>query len=810
MKFFSTLTVALLMIFQSVAFAATETFSASGEYTMSDYDTPEIAEEIALDFAKQNAAEQAGIYLEGYSLSIDAQLEKDEIKTVASSKVEVLEKNISRQPQADGRILLRADIKATVDTSELDNFVKQEREKRQAAIQRYRELQEMNDKIKRDIDNLQKKIAKLKDDEPVDEISEEQERINREFLSKQKVEEFAYKPFENKELRYDITRIKYDTTLINEAIKFNPKNVSAYILQAFFVSSFPSSINVINKALLFTSDPKTSAALYALRAIPHSQKGDLKQALEDYNKAIQLDPKNHTYYKVRAAFYNRLEDFDKAEADYTTAIKLNPKDADTYKSRGELYESQKRYSEAIKDYKAILKLAPEKFDRDYNKIGDMCRELKDYPNALELYTKAINQELDPKYAFSDNRVLAYLNRAQIYMEQKEYDKVIVDCDTAIALAKSALGKSNSTGLDSLLRDSWGTIISVLEKTKQRALEAKQKILEEKTFADKYRDIDPNNIEALLERGNAYYDAYYKKGLKEEYLKQARKDYTQVLKLDPKNQLACYKRGCVYLAMKDFKSALADFNALIKLNPNYEYGYVSRGFAYEQMGDLNNALADYDKALENKPNDENTKNYRQSVLEKLHPEVYTVEFFLKQAASLRENKDYVRAIKIYTKVLERDSENQDAYFQRGLTYLDTEKYFLALKDYNKLLELNPDYDKEAYFNRAQAHRNANHYKEAIADYTKYLELAPNENDALFCRGMCYIAVKQYEKGIADYDKLIALNPNYHSHAYNNRGVAYENLGDLNKALADFDKALELDPNNDLAKNNRQRVLDKMKK
>lgn len=92
MKIFSALTVALLMIFQAVGFAATGTFSANGEYLMSDYDTPEIAEEIALDFAKQSAAEQAGVYLESYSRSVNFELEADEIKTVASSKVEVLEK----------------------------------------------------------------------------------------------------------------------------------------------------------------------------------------------------------------------------------------------------------------------------------------------------------------------------------------------------------------------------------------------------------------------------------------------------------------------------------------------------------------------------------------------------------------------------------------------------------------------------------------------------------------------------------------------------------------------------------------------
>lgn len=81
MKIFSALTIALMIIFQTVGFAATGTFSASGEYTMSDYDTPEIAELHALDYAKQNAAEQAGVYLESYSRT-----SAEKFWTAASSK----------------------------------------------------------------------------------------------------------------------------------------------------------------------------------------------------------------------------------------------------------------------------------------------------------------------------------------------------------------------------------------------------------------------------------------------------------------------------------------------------------------------------------------------------------------------------------------------------------------------------------------------------------------------------------------------------------------------------------------------------
>lgn len=88
-KNFLIFTIFLLINFQTVGFAATETVPANGEYLMSNYDTPEIACEIALNFAKQNVTEKVGIYLESYSRSSNFKLEMDEIKAVASNKIQV-------------------------------------------------------------------------------------------------------------------------------------------------------------------------------------------------------------------------------------------------------------------------------------------------------------------------------------------------------------------------------------------------------------------------------------------------------------------------------------------------------------------------------------------------------------------------------------------------------------------------------------------------------------------------------------------------------------------------------------------------
>ena len=55
------------MGFFSQASTAAKTISAKGEYTMSDYETPEFAEERAFDYACQSAMEQIGVHVASYT-----------------------------------------------------------------------------------------------------------------------------------------------------------------------------------------------------------------------------------------------------------------------------------------------------------------------------------------------------------------------------------------------------------------------------------------------------------------------------------------------------------------------------------------------------------------------------------------------------------------------------------------------------------------------------------------------------------------------------------------------------------------------
>ncbi len=70
-------TVAFFMV-SSIACAEIMTYEGTGEYVMSDFETPDIAKQRAKVRAEQNAAEQAGVYVQSYTRTINSIVDTDE------------------------------------------------------------------------------------------------------------------------------------------------------------------------------------------------------------------------------------------------------------------------------------------------------------------------------------------------------------------------------------------------------------------------------------------------------------------------------------------------------------------------------------------------------------------------------------------------------------------------------------------------------------------------------------------------------------------------------------------------------------
>jgi tetratricopeptide (TPR) repeat protein len=171
------------------------------------------------------------------------------------------------------------------------------------------------------------------------------------------------------------------------------------------------------------SNPRDAFALL-MRGICLIEKGDLKNALQDFSECIRLDPSDSSAFLIRGATWLRLKDFDKAIKDYDEAIRIEPMDALAFDHRGFTWSQKKEYEKALKDFDEAIRLDP-KLVNAYDSRGVIWNGMKRYDEAIRDFDEAIR--LDPKY------IGAFNNRGFAWSNKKIYDKAIKDYDEAIRL-----------------------------------------------------------------------------------------------------------------------------------------------------------------------------------------------------------------------------------------------------------------------------------------------------------------------------------------------------------------------------------------
>ncbi|CAD7094171.1 unnamed protein product [Hermetia illucens] len=90
------------------------------------------------------------------------------------------------------------------------------------------------------------------------------------------------------------------------------------------------------------------------------------EALLAYNKAINLDATNATFYCNRAAAYIRLSEYEKAISDCKLALVYNPQYGKAYGRMGIAYSNLRKYEEACDAYRKAIELEPNNDDYKNN------------------------------------------------------------------------------------------------------------------------------------------------------------------------------------------------------------------------------------------------------------------------------------------------------------------------------------------------------------------------------------------------------------------------------------------------------------
>jgi tetratricopeptide (TPR) repeat protein len=130
-------------------------------------------------------------------------------------------------------------------------------------------------------------------------------------------------------------------------------------------------------------------------AIAMQSDGRYVEAVENYKRALRIEPNNAETYNSLGIALRALERLDEAVESYRKAVDLEPDFCGAYNNLGIALNAQGHWPEAMASYRRALDLEPglaEVYYNFANCLRDQCR----LPEAIENYRKAI--ELRPGYA----------------------------------------------------------------------------------------------------------------------------------------------------------------------------------------------------------------------------------------------------------------------------------------------------------------------------------------------------------------------------------------------------------------------------
>lgn len=298
---------------------------------------------------------------------------------------------------------------------------------------------------------------------------------------------------------------------------------------------------------------KMSAKEYFYRGI---NCGDVACEIENYSKAIELNPNDSLSYWARYLAYDFDGELKKAAEDKSQAFR-----AKVYSFKDEIENDLQIYPNNSKLHLFYGTLKEIKFSMfsDQEMIESLTKAIQFEPgNAAAYYFRAKRRlnpptqpealadlsksiELSPKHADS------YKDRSMLYERDGFWEKAIADKSKEIELLKDVVSPT-------YLRDAYFERLELYRKNAEF----------DKALADS--------------------EIIY--------------DITKNLVGEEKIAAGVFStRGAIYLDKKDYDKALADLNESLKREPRHITGYVFRGKLYYETGDYDKALADLSKAVE---------------------------------------------------------------------------------------------------------------------------------------------------------------------------------------------------------------------
>ncbi|MBU7016027.1 MAG: tetratricopeptide repeat protein [Theionarchaea archaeon] len=356
-----------------------------------------------------------------------------------------------------------------------------------------------------------------------------------------------------------------------------------------------------------TADLEKSAENYFSIALTAEETGDYTKAIENYSKALELNPKYEDAWNNKGIALDDLGDYREAIRCYDKALELNPNHEKAWNNKGIALHKLGKHEEAIKYYDNALDLNPN-HENVWNNKGYALYSLGKPEEAIECYDRAL--------VLNPNHSSAWNNKGYALYSLGKPEEAIECYDKALKLNRKYEQALNNKGI---------------------ALDDLGKPEEAVECYDEALKLNPKYEQAWNNKGNVFYSV----GEHEEAIE----CYDEALKLNPKYEQAWNNKGNVFYSLKMYEEAIKYYDRAIELNLKYLKAWNNKGNALHNLGKYEESIKCYDKVLEINPDYEELWNIKGSVLYNLGK--------------------YEEALECCDKALELNQEYEDAWVNKGI-------------------------------------------------------------------------------------------------------------------------------------------------
>lgn len=474
---------------------------------------------------------------------------------------------------------------------------------------------------------------------------------------------------------------------------------------------------------------------YLSRGEYFQAEGLTTHALDAFNQAVMIAPKEVEVYLSRAEFYRREGNFSDALLDLQAAIKVDPENPEAYILSSQILLEGKRYTEAL-DMTLEAKRLDSSWSRPHLIMGDIYTALKSPEKAISSYSAAV--KLDPE-SIENNIALgsALLNNNELTKAEKVFTRTLKTypnngwlyyyrgviysnkCKTAEALAEFSRAVQLLPGQEEPVI-SKANLLQRLGRYED-ALTEYTKCASEDSTSDLYYNMGEcywhcskinEAINCYLKSiNNGYISAEVYISLAEAYLaigkrKLAVDCFNKAAIISPHNPDVYTGRGALYFDLGMIDNAESDINHAIRLDSGLPEAFITRASIRQIIGDKDGAISDYATAARLIPDD-----------------IGTLTRWVNAVAATGDISEALHILNGQMK--KRDEIEIDLILLKGDLYHKLGKNDKAIEIYNQALEMIPD-DFEPLLRIAELKEESEEFDLALKYYTKAINLLPAES------------------------------------------------------------------------------------